>query len=96
MTTSFSKSLQLSPCENVRLRTLDPRNARTNLPTRRLREPQSPFIHERVFDIEVLLVVEDCDVLVTVLRAIDAILVRALGICIFFIWRDGNGVERDR
>ena len=34
---------------------------KTCLATRRLGKPQSPLVHQRVLDVEVVLVMEDCD-----------------------------------
>ena len=37
--------------------------AQTYLAARWLSEPQSPLVHQRVLDVEVVLVMEDCDLL---------------------------------
>lgn len=61
--TSFSKSFQLSPLANVSIFEEEVLRRKTCLAARRLGKPQSPLVHQRVLDVEVVLVMEDCDLL---------------------------------
>ncbi len=61
--TSFSKSFQLSPLENVSMIEEEMLWRKTCLTARWLCKPQSPLVHQRVLDVEVVLVMEDCDLL---------------------------------
>lgn len=63
MTTSLRRSFQLSPCLFVSSQPCPviSTSLESYLATRRLGEPKSPFVHQGVFDVEVLRVVEDGD-----------------------------------
>ncbi len=78
------------------------------LSTRWLGEPQRPFVHQRMLHVEIVRVVEDCDLVVfDVLRLLSATRPRiliggALASCVGVLVTvgavgggDGDGVERD-
>ena len=88
--TSFSRSFQLlSPWGTVSTRgIIEGQNRReTYLAARRLGEPQSPLVLERVLDVEVILVVEDGDVLAVILDVVD--------IGLAALWGDGDRGQID-
>lgn len=60
-----------------------------HLSRRWLGEPQSPLVHEGMLDIEVILVMEDRNLLLSTIGVL--VLVLAIGAC----WRDGDCGEID-
>lgn len=85
--TSFSKSFQLSPLENVSIFEEDGLRRKTCLATGRLGKPQSPLVHQGVLDVEVVLIMEDCDLLFTRLSVGVLVLILAVRAA----WGDGDG-----
>ncbi len=93
----------LSQVSNANLQTLHPyKLLRTggspHLARRRFCKPQSPCVHQRVFDIEVVLVVEHCDRLIA--RLCCAVGFRwgfwgHVGVPVFVCGGDGDGVKGD-
>jgi hypothetical protein len=61
------------------------RSAQIHLSTRWLGEPQSPLVHQRVFDVEVVFIVENSDLLIS---AWACLLALVFAICAF--WRNGD------
>jgi hypothetical protein len=63
--TSFSNSFQLSPCTEGQRSQAQKKIRKTCLATGGLSKPQSPVVREGMLDIEIILVMEDGDLLIT-------------------------------
>jgi hypothetical protein len=102
--TSFSKSFQLSPCgksvsaspahcgttaSSFRI------GVKTDLATWRFREPQGPFVEERVLDIEVVWIMEDGDWSARVNGRGAVIAAGSVSTAGSILRRNGNGIQRD-
>ncbi len=68
--------------------------AQTCLSTRWLCEPQSPLVHQGVLDVEVIFVMEYCDLLFARTALSVGILVLIVPVCT--VGRDWNSREIDR
>jgi len=70
-----------------------------HLATGRLRKPQSPLMHKRMLDIEIVFVVKHSDLLITRLCSsaawLGSISRSHIGVHVLFLWRDWDGIERD-